>query len=199
MEKYYNTIDLKTALIIWPIFLIMIIMLYDRFAEYWDEQGYNKLSHSQIRLYEILLEFGLGLEGVDNALFKDLIKLDYVSQQKPSRYPKGIEVQLSQEEKKAIRNFFNSSENITQYLPHLAKYTPSQISRMAHIELFDYDVTQGLDTDEIRKAPTAVLFDYKYQINCLIKIRYKIRFSLIRESFTYFWIENVLGYSILNL
>ena len=31
---------------------------------------------------------------------------------------------------------------------------------MAHIESFDYDVTQGLDTGEIRKAPTAVLFDY---------------------------------------
>lgn len=161
VEKYYNTHRFENSLnYLANIFNKDYYKLYDRFAEYWDEKGYNKISHSQIRLYEILLEFGLGLEGVDHVLFKDLIKLDYVSQQKPARYPKGIEVELSQEEKKAIRNFFNDSENISKYLPHLAKYTPSQISRMAHIELFDYDVTQGLDTGPIRKKPTAVLFDY---------------------------------------
>lgn len=161
VEKYYNTHRFENSLnYLANIFNRDYYKLYDRFAEYWDEKGYNKISHSQIRLYEILLEFGLGLEGVDHVLFKELIKLDYVSQQKPARYPKGIEVELSQEEKKAIRNFFNDSENISKYLPHLAKYTPSQISRMAHIELFDYDVTQNLDTGQIRKRPTAVLFDY---------------------------------------
>jgi hypothetical protein len=47
-----------------------------------------------------------------------------------------------------------------RHLPHLEQYTPSQISRMAHIEFFDYEVMGNKDTDKIRKTPMAILFDY---------------------------------------
>ena len=161
VEKYYNTHRFESSLnYLAKFFDRDYYKLYDRLAQYWEENSYDKISHSHIRLYEILLEFGLSLEGLDHNFFNDLVKFDYVSQQKPSRYPKGIEVNNSQEQKDAIRNFFNSKVNISKYLPHLEVYTPSQISRMAHIEFFDNDITQYLDTGGIMKKPTAILFDY---------------------------------------
>ena len=161
VEKYYNTHRFDNSLgYLGQILNGEYYLLYDRFARYWLEKGYMGLSHSLIRLYEILLEFGLKIDGVDRGLFKDLIKLDYVSQQKPSRYPKGIEAELGNEEKLAIREFFNHPDNISKYLPHLIEYTPSQISRMAHIEFFNYHIGKTQDLTDIIKKPTNILFDY---------------------------------------
>ncbi len=173
VEKYYNTHRFEYSLkYLGHIFGGDYYALYERFAKYWREKGYTKISHSLIRLYEILLEFGLGLDGVNTEYFKDLVKLDYVSQQKPSRYPKGIESDLKEEDKQGIRRFFNNPENISRYLPHLAQYTPSQISRMAHIEIFDYDVTAQRDTGNMTKKPTYVLFDYNIKNKIFEKSRW---------------------------
>ena len=161
VEKYYNTHRFENSLDYLGLFFHWdYYSLYESFAQYWRGKGYNKVSHSLMRLYEILIGFGLSLKGVDKDLFKDLIKLDYVSLQKPSRYPKGIKAEQSKEKKERIRRFFNDPDNIRKYLPHLKEYTPSQISRMAHIEFFDYDITQIPNADRVIKRPTMVLFDY---------------------------------------
>ncbi|HZJ82892.1 MAG TPA: B12-binding domain-containing radical SAM protein, partial [Clostridia bacterium] len=152
VEKYYNTHRFHHSLdYLGKVLGGDYYSLYNRFSDYWLERGYTGLSHKLIRLYEFLIEFGLALEGVDTDLFKDLVKLDYVSEQRPSRYPKGIEVDLSQEDRTTIRNFYNDKDNIAKYLPDMIGYTPAQISRMAHIEffkdsviLFDYNIPNKL-------------------------------------------------------
>lgn len=161
VEKYYNTHRFEKSLdYLAALFDMDYFGLYESFAEFWRIKGYFGLSHSLIRQYEILMDFGLGLEGVNEEFFKDLVKWDYVSQQRPSRYPKGIEVELEEEKKQWVREFFNNPGNISKYLPHLKDYTPSQISRMGHIEFFDYDVTKSRDLKSITQNPTVLLFDY---------------------------------------
>ncbi len=164
VERYYNTHRFENSIeYLERVFKNDYYALYERFAQFWQQKGYAKISHSLIRHYEILIEFVMNLEGVNYGLFKDLVKLDYVSWQKPSRYPKGLEVEQGDEKNELVRGFFNNPNNITRYLPHLVKYTPSQISRMTHIEFFDYDVTQSLDIINGAKSPTAILFDYNIE------------------------------------
>ena len=45
-----------------------------------ENKGYAGLSHSLIRHYEIFIEYGLSIDGIDGEYFKDLIRLDYASQ-----------------------------------------------------------------------------------------------------------------------
>lgn len=170
VERYYNTHRFENSLhYLENIFNRDYYAMYERFSRYFRMKGYTEISHSFMGYYNILIEFGLSLHGLNKELFKDLIKLDYVSQQKPHRYPKGITAKLGGKEKQSIRRFFNDSKNIEKYLPDFLAYTPSQISRMAHIELFDYDVTQTLNGANIIKSPTAILFDY----NVANKLFYK--------------------------
>jgi radical SAM superfamily enzyme YgiQ (UPF0313 family) len=162
VERYYNTHRYTNSLeYLGQLFGGDYYALYEDFARYWRTKGYAGLSHSLIRHYEIFIEYGLSIDGIDGEYFKDLIRLDYASQSKPSRYPKGIDVVLDEEEKQWVRNFFNNRDNILKYLPHLAQYTPSQISRMAHIEFFDYEVMRDKGADKVNRTPIiAILFDY---------------------------------------
>ncbi|HZJ56848.1 MAG TPA: DUF4080 domain-containing protein [Clostridia bacterium] len=161
VEKYYNTHRYTNSLeYLGRHFGGDYYALYEDFAGYWRDRGYTELSHSLIRHYEILVEYGLGIDGVDGDYFKDLVRLDYASQGKPSRYPEGIDVVIDEEKKEWVRSFFNNRENISRYLPHLAQYTPSQISRMAHIEFFDCEVAGNKDTSGSDRNPTIILFDY---------------------------------------
>lgn len=161
VERYYNTHRYTNGLeYLGQLFGGDYYALYEDFARYWRTKGYAGLSHSLIRHYEIFIEYGLSIDGIDGEYFKDLIRLDYASQGKPSRYPKGIDVVLDEEEKQWVRNFFNNRDNILKYLPHLAQYTPSQISRMAHIEFFDYEVMRDKGADKVNRTPIAILFDY---------------------------------------
>lgn len=161
VERYYNTHRYTNSLeYLGQLFGGDYYALYEDFARYWRTKGYAGLSHSLIRHYEIFIEYGLSIDGIDGEYFKDLIRLDYASQGKPSRYPKGIDVVLDEEEKQWVRNFFNNRDNILKYLPHLAQYTPSQISRMAHIEFFDYEVMRDKGADKVNRTPIAILFDY---------------------------------------
>lgn len=161
VERYYNTHRYTNSLeYLGQLFGGDYYALYEDFARYWRTKGYAGLSHSLIHHYEIFIEYGLSIDGIDGEYFKDLIRLDYASQGKPSRYPKGIDVVLDEEEKQWVRNFFNNRDNILKYLPHLAQYTPSQISRMAHIEFFDYEVMRDKGADKVNRTPIAILFDY---------------------------------------
>ena len=161
VERYFNTHRYTNSLeYLGQLFGGDYYALYEDFARYWRTKGYAGLSHSLIRHYEIFIEYGLSIDGIDGEYFKDLIRLDYASQGKPSRYPKGIDVVLDEEEKQWVRNFFNNRDNILKYLPHLAQYTPSQISRMAHIEFFDYEVMRDKGADKVNRTPIAILFDY---------------------------------------
>ncbi len=161
VERYYNTHRYTNSLeYLGQLFGGDYYALYEDFARYWRTKGYAGLSHSLIRHYEIFIEYGLSIDGIDGEYFKDLIRLDYASQGKPSRYPKGIDVVLDEEEKQWVRNFFNNRDNILKYLPHLVQYTPSQISRMAHIEFFDYEVMRDKGADKVNRTPIAILFDY---------------------------------------
>jgi radical SAM superfamily enzyme YgiQ (UPF0313 family) len=161
VEKYYNSGRFKYTLE----YLISChddnpFEFFERFMAFWKGKGYEGLSYSQIRLYEILLEYGLTLDNVDHRLLTNIMRFDWVSQEKPSRYPEGIEPPQIPGLSKAVDSFFKSEENVLKFMPHLKGYTPRQISRMAHIEVFEYDVVEGVKSGVYPPFITYVLFDY---------------------------------------
>ena len=173
VEKYYNSHRFENSLLyLGNIFGNDYFSLYEEFADYWRRMGLTGVSHSLFSLYKIIFQFGLGIKNIDQEYFKELIRLDYVSWQRPSSYPEGIEGEQGKDSKGKIRRFFNDPDNIARYLPDLIKYTPKQISRRAHIEFFAYDVTIDPTRGKRVKKPTQILFNYdtRGQIDSKAKI-----------------------------
>jgi len=163
LEKYYNSHRFTYSLeyIIGKFFQGDPFAFFEEFNEFWKSGGYHQFSHSLPQLYEILLGFAMQIQDIDRELINDLIKFDYVSQEKPSRYPRGLEGKVSEEVNAKINEFFRSRENIKKYLPDYEEYTGKQISRMVHIEAFRYDITQKTKDGGYKKLPTFILFDYR--------------------------------------
>ncbi|NLX71451.1 MAG: DUF4080 domain-containing protein [Clostridiales bacterium] len=173
VEKYYNSHCFQHTLD----YLIEEhfgdpFSFFEDFAVYWKENNYDALSYSRIRLYEILLEYGLGLKGIDQRLLRNIMRFDWVSQAKPSRYPEGLEPKEIPGMGKAVDLFFKDEDNVLKYLPHLKDYTSRQISRMAHIEVFEYDILEGISAGRYLPKTTYVLFDYNIDNKIFRKSRY---------------------------
>ena len=77
---------------------------------------------------------------------------------------KGLEIHslevLAQEIRDKISLFFKDKKKIARYLPEYEHLTARQIARTSHIEIFRYDIPEGIKTGSYKKADTAVLFDY---------------------------------------
>jgi len=162
VEKYYNSHRFKYGLE----YLVYYynedsFALFEDFHKYWEANGYYQVSHSLLQLYDILLEFVEQVPGIDEDLLKDLVKFDYVSQEKPVRYPKRLDTQISKEMQEKINGFFRNREHVEKYLPDYKEYTGRQIARIAHIEIFEYDIPAGIEKGVYRKIPTTLLFDYR--------------------------------------
>jgi len=164
VEKYYNSGRFKYTLD----YLVGChhsnpFEFFEGFMEFWKSKGYEGFSYTQIRLYEILLEYALTLDKVDHRLLKDIMRFDWVSYEKPSRYPEGLEPPQMPDLGKAIDSFFKNRENVLRFMPHLKEYTSRQVSRMAHIEVFEYDMVEGVKSGVYPPSITYVLFDYNVE------------------------------------
>jgi radical SAM superfamily enzyme YgiQ (UPF0313 family) len=172
VEKYYNAHGFQHTLS----YLIQYhnnnaFEFFENFMVFWQNEGYLGLSYSKIRLYEILLEYGFEVKGVNRQLLRNIMRFDWVSQQKPARYPRGLQPRPYLGLRKAVDDFFKIEENIDKFLPHLKEYTSRQISRMAHIEMFEYDILTGIEKGEYLSVPSAILFDYNIPIKIFQKSR----------------------------
>lgn len=63
---------------------------YEDFSYYWEFKNYHKVSNSRNRLYEILIEF-YKHKGFNNmVVFNELLRFDFIKNNKGSRIPNGI-------------------------------------------------------------------------------------------------------------
>lgn len=161
LEKYYNSHRFRYSLdYLVRYFDDNPFKFFESFNRYWEERDYHVISHSLIRLYEILLEFVEQLPNIDKDLLKEIIKFDYVSQGRPGKYPRRLGGELPKEIRDKISLFFKDKKKIARYLPKYEHLTARQIARTSHIEIFRYDIPEGIKTGSYKKADTAVLFDY---------------------------------------
>lgn len=135
----------------------------DSLALFWEECGYHKIKHSKNAFYNILLDFVMEKTHANIKLMKELARFDLALHEKLKNIPKNILTINQDPYKEPIRKFYNDKENIKHYLPELVSFTNVQINRMAHIEVFHFDIpscAKTLDFDNVKEQITPVLFNY---------------------------------------
>ena len=128
--------------------------MFDFFAElgqFYEAGGYEGVSHTRVRRYEILLEFLMKKKKVERKVCEALALIDLYARENLKSRP-AFAPDLS-EQKEMIRRFYQCEEQEHRYLKHYDGYQWKQLMRMTHLEVFPAD-PQGTEGE------TVLLFDY---------------------------------------
>lgn len=138
-------------------------LFFETLAKYWVDHKYHEVSHNKMKLYTILYEF-CSLHIVDNEIdiLKDILKFDLFLNDNIKNFPYWLEQNDFDGTKNFARNFFEEEYNVQKFVPHLKEFNSKQITRMCHIEKFNYDVISSIENDfsQINQKENFILFDY---------------------------------------
>ncbi len=154
LESYYNSNQFSTTINYLMKAYDSAFDCFEQMATYWSEQGYFLLPHNKLRMYELLYEFGLTNEQVISEVLSEHLKHDLSTREKPKKWPAFIirEDKVREES----RAFYQDEVMAKTVLASYKGYTSKQISRMAHLEQYNYDVL-----GDGHKKNLWLFYDYK--------------------------------------
>lgn len=162
LDRYYNSGKFKNSLeFIISYFSTTAFDFYEELYLFFVNNGlYGKVPSAR-DLYRILLDFFTQLSaGTEVEIFNDILKLDYLSSDNSNNLPININRINIPGFKELCFNFLKDQENIKKYLPNFIGITPKNIFKDVHFEVFDYDVSKGVEDKAFSKDRNIILFDY---------------------------------------
>ena len=148
VELYYNSGQFTHTLPVLEKAFSGPFAMYEALADYYQEQGYFTNSPARAYRYRILLEFATRWDPEKEEIYRELLTYDMYLRENLKSRP-GFAAEITEEEKRDIRCFYQTEEQERRYLPDYAEYDWKQLSRMTHLEPFRYP------------EPHYVLFDYQ--------------------------------------
>ena len=131
---------------------------FDELAEFFENRGLDKLSHSRKALYDILDEFIVHKIGKNTGVFREFLKFDLVYHQKGVQLPAWASRLQPDNFKESCFEFLKKRTNVEKFLPQFADLPAKKIIKEVDFEVFDINVLETVQ--EHQKSKTIVLFDY---------------------------------------
>lgn len=154
VEVYYNSGQFQKTIRAMEHLFETVFSMYEELADFYEKNGYNEVSHTRIRRYEILQEF-LQEKEANLEYFKQLMIFDLYARENMKTRPQWAN-DLSAY-KMQILDFYKKEEENPKLLTDYQSYQARQTIKMTHIEVFTYDVIN----ENEEKGAYPVLFDYK--------------------------------------
>ena len=154
VEVYYNSGQFQKTIRAMEYLFETAFSMYEELADFYEKNGYNEVSHTRIRRYEILQEF-LQEKEANLEYFKQLMIFDLYARENMKTRPQWAN-DLSAY-KMQILDFYKKEEENPELLTDYQGYQARQTIKMTHIEVFTYDVIN----ENEEKGAYPVLFDYK--------------------------------------
>lgn len=154
VEVYYNSGQFQKTIRAMEYLFETAFSMYEELADFYEKNGYNEVSHTRIRRYEILQEF-LQEKEANLEYFKQLMIFDLYARENMKTRPQWAN-DLSAY-KMQILDFYKKEEENPELLTDYQGYQVRQTIKMTHIEVFTYDVIN----ENEEKGAYPVLFDYK--------------------------------------
>lgn len=170
LERYYNSERFKTSLEYLYTLFDTPFDFYQALANYWEEKGYDKVSHKKASYYIYLVEFVSEFKNANLSLVKELVKFDWFTHEFIKEVPNSL-VTLSQDiYKEKVYDVLKDDEYMQQVSKAASVLPIRQRVRKVHIEYFTYAIYQAIqignyNTINILDQPQPILFDYTYASN----------------------------------
>ncbi|MCR5420691.1 MAG: B12-binding domain-containing radical SAM protein [Lachnospiraceae bacterium] len=148
--------------------------MFEKFADFYEENGYYVNSPKRIYRYEVLLDFLTKYDGINREVYIELLTYDVYLRENMKSRPDFSRSLNDEVYKKFRREFYRKEEKERYFLPNLTEYDSRQLSGMTHLEPFKYPVwdvdkmnklisdpePNFIDTDESEDRTYYLLFDY---------------------------------------
>ena len=174
VETYYNSGKAINTIKYGIKFFNSSFDFFENLAIYWEENNYNNVSPSKMKLYEVIYTFLNNIDNIDKNILNEIVKFDILLNDNIKSLPTWINTDYNSNFKEKERLFYNNKENIEKYIPHLNNYDAKQLSRMCYFEKFNIDIENIINSNFniIDKKETYILFDYYTKNDLIYKVKY---------------------------
>lgn len=147
---------------------------FDDFRQYWKDHGLYAQSQGKERLYEILLRFCQHKNLGQIPLIQNLLRFDYLKENKKRKAPESLEIRTLREKEKiwskeSSHEFLQSSEKRQEFIPDSLEMPAKKLIKKVHFEVFEYPVLENFEEGTIAYKDTVMLFDYEHNRAQIIK------------------------------
>lgn len=138
VEMYYNSNQFTYTIAMLEQEFDTPFHLYEALADYYEEKGYALQNPARSYRYQILLDFCIEKAPQKEEMYRELLTFDIYLREKMKTRPAFAK---SQEALKDIsREIYQREEETRELLPAYAEYNSKQLSKMTHLEEFEYSV-----------------------------------------------------------
>ena len=161
IELYYNSGKAWHSLLYFVRLFQSPFRFYETFASYWVEHGHHIVQHGKMELYEILFSFikSQNFGSMVEQITRDLLRFDIYCCDPMKNIPSCFIEPKTEERKGLFRYYYNNPEFRKEN--KMEDYTPAQLNRMCHGEIFSFDISLYCKTGKVLEKTTAAIFDYR--------------------------------------
>ncbi len=135
--------------------------LFEGLAAYWEDKGWHRQSHNPQGLFQLLWNYYAGhTPERDGDIFAELLKLDYLLQDKPARTPEWFPAPEPLFFKQRAGTFFH--QGLPRLMPQLKELSKREINKHFHLDSFSPQLAEylGLPLMGEEGEPLYLLFYY---------------------------------------
>ncbi|MCR4716552.1 MAG: B12-binding domain-containing radical SAM protein [Lachnospiraceae bacterium] len=167
VELYYNSCQFINTLEYLVRAFDSAFLMYEKLADFYEENGYFTNSPSRVYRYEILLNFATKYDARNRDIYIELLTYDLYLRENMKSRPAFCKNINDDESKAKRREFYQEEEKERKHLPNLSQYDSKQLAKLTHFESFKYPVwdieallqsTENATDEMTNKA--YILFDY---------------------------------------
>ena len=157
VEMYYNSDQFTYTLAMLEKEFDTPFQLYEALADYYVEKGYALQNPARSYRYQILLDFCITKAPEREEMYRELLTFDIYLRENMKTRPAFAK---SQDNLKDIsREIYQKEEETREFLPAYAEYNSKQLSKMTHLEEFEYSVWEQGECKKLSEGQL-IIFDY---------------------------------------
>lgn len=160
VELYYNSNQFTVTIPVLELNFTTPFVMFEELAEFYEQKGYFVNSPARAYRYHVLLEFAILIDAEKEALYHELLTYDmYLRENLKSRPDFAKDMGIWKDE---LHKFYQKEEETHRFLPEYLHYNARQMSKMTHMEAFQYPVWEEdvLRVQVKMVQEQLVLFDY---------------------------------------
>ena len=157
VEMYYNSNQFTYTLAMLEQEFETPFKLYEALADYYVEKGYALQNPARGYRYQILLDFCVEKAPRRELMYRELLTFDIYLREKMKTRPAFAKLQDSI--KDISREIYQKEEETRELLPAYAEYNSKQLSKMTHLEEFEYSVWNQGECKKLAEEQL-IIFDY---------------------------------------